>query len=102
MNEEDLRKRALSLIQNAESAVFITILKEIAEAIRPIAPDVPDVNKRFVSLRNKYVHILLENIEHQDPAHAAALQDVIDTYCTNLPFDYETDDDETDSGTGTK
>ena len=86
-----LRQQALNLIQSADIASLVTIVQDLANALRPLRPDLPpfDVDASFVTRRKDFLHRDLEELERTDPTLAAQLQQVIDRYCTRFPFNYE-------------
>jgi hypothetical protein len=91
MNEDTIRQQALNLIQTVDVASVLGVVRQIADAVRPLRPDLPslDVDAAFLKQRKELLHRELEDIERTNPALAAQLQQVIDKYCTQFPFDYE-------------
>ena len=80
--------QALVLTQSADVSALIALYSSIREALKDAAPELPTIERDFLALRKKFLHIQLEQLENSNPELAARLQEVIDSSSTNFPFDY--------------
>ena len=95
MNPHDSpRRQALDLIQISDLESLHSTIDEIARALnalrRLLQPGLPPIDVRaiFSAERKRLVHQELETLEQTNPTLAAQIQEVIDKYCRNFPFDY--------------
>jgi hypothetical protein len=59
------------------------------KALAPQHPDLPTVEKTFVALRKKFLHLQLESLEKTQPELAARIQEEIDRSCSIVPMGYD-------------
>lgn len=87
MNEEILQLRALCLVQMADMSVLLSIVQQVAELVRPLAPKMPEIAVLFATQRATLLQALLIMEEDKDKVRAAYLQQAIDQSSTHYPFD---------------
>jgi hypothetical protein len=90
MNDAELRRKALDLIQIADVSSVLVAIRQVADAVNGLRPNQPpiDIDDIFLQTRKALIHKDLEDRENTNPLEAAQLQEVIDKYCTHFPFDY--------------
>ena len=88
-SEQIQRLQALSAVQTADISSLLLLVERLSQIVRRDHPDTPVATEMFLAIRKPLLQQQLEQMETQNPALAARLQELIDKSSTIYPYDYE-------------
>ena len=85
------RIKALLHLTSVDVSSVLLVLEEFRNQLEKDYPNIASPTERFLVYRKNMFHLLMEQMEEDDPGLAGRIQELIDIHCTEFPLSYEKD-----------